>query len=85
MVFSSRRTECVQLSNHDRREQWQLVGHDREVHGTATWMFQSPLIRTRPARRSAGFVLLKLRRRGSAGLHDDLTIRACRGREIETR
>ncbi len=66
-------------------QQWQLVGHDREGHGTATWTFQSPLIRTGRGELVAGSLFLKLRRRVSAGLHDDLTIRAFGDGKIETR
>jgi glycogen debranching enzyme len=64
---------------------WQLVGRDREGHGTATWTFQSPLIRTRHGDLAPGSLFLKLRRRVSAGLHDDLTIRAFGDARLETR
>ncbi len=64
---------------------WQLVGHDREGHGTATWTFQSPLIRTDRREFPPGTLFLKLRRRVSAGLHDDLTIRAFGDHTVETR
>ena len=66
-------------------QQWQLVGRDREGHGTATWTFQSPLIRTQRGELAPGTLFLKLRRRVSAGLHDDLTIRGFWDEKIETR
>lgn len=66
-------------------QQWQLVGHDREGHGTATWTFRSPLIRTQRGELAPGTLFLKLRRRVSAGLHDDLTIRGFWDEKIETR
>jgi glycogen debranching enzyme len=66
-------------------QQWQLVGSDREGHGSATWTFQSPLIRTRRGELAPGSLFLRLRRRVSAGLHDDLTIRGFGVDTIETR
>jgi glycogen debranching enzyme len=66
-------------------EQWELVGRNREGHGTATWTFQSPLIRTRRGELAAGSLFFKLRRRVSGALHDDLTIRAFGDERIETR
>jgi glycogen debranching enzyme len=66
-------------------QQWQLVGQDREGHGTATWTFQSPLIRTRHGDLAPGSLFLMLRRRVSGGLHDDLTIRGFGDATIETR
>ncbi|HEX3090192.1 MAG TPA: glycogen debranching N-terminal domain-containing protein, partial [Ilumatobacteraceae bacterium] len=66
-------------------QQWQLVGQDRQGHGTATWTFQSPLIRTRRDELPAGTLFLQLRRRVSAGLHDDLTIKAFGDDTIDTR
>ena len=47
-------------------QQWQLVGQDRQGHGTATWTFQSPLIRTRREELPPGTLYLQLRRRVSA-------------------
>ena len=66
-------------------EQWQLVGRNREGHGTATWTFQSPFIRTQRGEVAAGSLFFKLRRRVSGGLHDDLTIRGFGSGKIETR
>ena len=66
-------------------QQWQLVGRDREGHGTATWTFQSPLIRTQRGEFATGSLFFKLRRRVSGALHDDLTIRGFGSEKIETR
>jgi glycogen debranching enzyme len=66
-------------------QNWQLVGRNREGHGTATWTFQSPLIRTQRGEVAAGSVFLKLRRRVAGAFHDDLTIRGFGSERIETR
>jgi len=65
-------------------QQWEQVGRDREGHGTATWTFQSPLIRTHRREFPPGTLFLKLRRRVSAGLHDDLVVRGFGDETIET-
>jgi glycogen debranching enzyme len=66
-------------------QEWQLVGRSREGHGTATWMFQSPLIRAPGGELAPGSLFFKLRRRVSGALHDDLTIRAFGEDRIQTR
>ena len=66
-------------------QNWQLVGRNREGHGTATWTFQNPLIRTQRGEVAAGSVFLKLRRRVAGAFHDDLTIRGFGSERIETR
>jgi glycogen debranching enzyme len=66
-------------------QEWQLVGRNRDGHGTAIWTFQSPLIRAVRGELSPGSLFFKLRRRVSGGLHDDLTIRGFSGDRIETR
>jgi glycogen debranching enzyme len=66
-------------------QQWELVGRNREGHGTATWTFQSPLIRTPKGDLAPGSLFFKLHRRVSGALHDDLTIRAFGNGKIETR
>jgi glycogen debranching enzyme len=66
-------------------QEWQLVGRNRDGHGTGIWTFQSPLIRAQRGELSPGSLFFKLRRRVSGGLHDDLTIRGYSGDRIETR
>ena len=66
-------------------QQWQLLGRNRDGHGTATWTFQSPSIRTPRGELAQGSLFFKLRRRVSGGLHDDLTIRGFGDEQIETR
>ena len=66
-------------------QEWQLVGRNRDGHGTAMWTFQSPLIRALRGELSPGSLFFKLRRRVSGGFHDDLTIRGYSDDRIETR
>ncbi|MEP7202312.1 MAG: glycogen debranching N-terminal domain-containing protein [Ilumatobacteraceae bacterium] len=64
---------------------WELLGRNREGHGTATWTFQSPLIRTQHGELPPGALFLSLRRRLAGALHDDLTIYNYANATIHTR
>jgi glycogen debranching enzyme len=66
-------------------QSWQLVGRTREGHGSATWTYQSPLVRTHRGEFAPGSLFFNLRRRVSGALHDDLTIRAFGNERIDTR
>ena len=67
-------------------QEWQLLGRNREGHGSATFTFQNPLMRGAARRRlPAGSLFLTLRRRVAGAMHDDLTIRAYADHTIEAR
>lgn len=74
-------TYRITLAGHE----WHLVGRSREGSGTATWTFQSPLMRTPRGELAPGSLFFKLRRRVSGALHDDLTVRGFADEKIETR
>jgi len=66
-------------------QEWELLGRNREGHGSATFTFQNPLMRGARGELPPGTLFLTLRRRVAGALHDDLTIRGYADHTIETR
>jgi glycogen debranching enzyme len=66
-------------------QEWQLLGRNREGHGSATFTFQNPEMRGARGPLPAGSLYLTLRRRVAGAMHDDLTIRAYADHTIEAR
>jgi len=66
-------------------QEWQLLGRNREGHGSATFTFQNPQMRGARGELPAGSLYLTLRRRLAGAMHDDLTIRGYADHTIEAR
>jgi len=66
-------------------QEWDLLGRNREGHGTATFTFQNPLMRGPRGALQPGTLFFTMRRRVAGGLHDDVTIRGFGTHPIEIR
>jgi len=53
---------------------WQLLGRQRSGHGAAQWTFQSPAISDPGEELPEGCLFLRLNRRVTGALHDDITV-----------
>jgi glycogen debranching enzyme len=63
---------------------WQPLGRHREGPGTASWQFQNAFFRESSGDVAEGTLLLSIRRRVAAAMHDDVLIRAFPDRLIRT-